>query len=85
MGSTLRYHASVLLHAGRHLDVLIEGFGRTDSAGPDRDEAALSVAPGLRLRPLADRPLVLGAGVALPVTGEPEVDARVLVSAFYHF
>lgn len=85
VGTGFRYDASVLYRVNGRLEALVEAFGETGLSGPGTDRTVLNVAPALRVRPLADRPLVLGAGVAVPVTDAREYEARVLVSLFYHF
>lgn len=85
VGTELRYNASILRHAGQRIDLLLEAFGRRGLSGPQTDDKNLNLAPGLRVHPLARSNLVLGAGVALPLTDDRDADARLLVSAFYHF
>lgn len=82
-GTVLRFNTSALYHLGARVDGLLEAFGRTALSGTAPEPGAIDIAPGLRVRPL-DAPLVLGAGVAVPVTGR-EYDTRLLVSAFWHF
>jgi hypothetical protein len=82
-GTALRLNASLLAHAGARVDALVEAFGTTALSGSESPAGTMSIAPGLRVRPF-DSPLVVGAGVAWPVSG-PEDHARLLVSAFWHF
>jgi hypothetical protein len=82
-GVGFRFNGSALFHASDRLDALLEAFGATPISGSETEPTAVSLAPGLRVRP-GDGPLVIGAGVAFPVAGE-EDHARFLVSLFYHF
>lgn len=84
VGTELLYDTSFLRHVGPRFDGLVELFGHAGLSGPS-DGTVLGVAPGIRVRPLEDQPLVLGAGVALPLTDARDYDHRILVSAFWHF
>lgn len=85
VGTELRYNASVLYDVSARLEALVEAFGHAGLSGPETDRTVVNVAPGLRAQLLSERPLVLGAALALPLTDERDFDARVLVSAFWHF
>jgi len=85
VGTELRYNASVLYHAGARIDALVEAFGHRGLSGPETDLSTVSLAPGLGVRPLAWRPLVVGTGIAFPLTNDRDFDTRILVSAFLHF
>lgn len=61
----------------------LDGGGGVSGAAVGEDVANLS--PGIRFRPFAGRPLVLGASVGFPLTSEEQFDTRVRVSAFWHF
>lgn len=84
VGTGLRYNASVLYHAGARAEALLEVFGETGLSGPTTEETIFNLAPGLRVHPF-NAPLVLGVGVAIPVTDDREQDAAILISLFHHF
>ena len=77
------YNLSVLYHVSRRVQGLLEFDGATTLSGAET-EAATHVTPGLKFRPLARSPLLLGVGLSLPVSGDRSFDARGLVSLFYH-
>lgn len=85
VGTELLVDTSLLRHFGSRAEGLVEALGRTGLSGPGSDAWILDLAPGVRVRPFPGRPLVVGAGVAVPLTGERDYDARLLVSAFWHF
>lgn len=84
-GPELRFDLSVLLHATRHIEPVLEMNGTVGLGGPQAERETLTVSPGRRGRPVADRPLVVGSSVSVPLTTERAFDARVRVSAFWHF
>lgn len=85
VGTALRYNTSLLHHTSSRIELLVEAFGGTGLSGRETDRATANVAPGLRLRPLEEGSLVIGAGVAFPLAADREFDHRALISAFYHF
>ena len=85
LGPELRFDLSILLHASEHLEPLLEFGGTAGLGGPQADRETLRLSPGLRVRPVADRPFVLGAGVSLPLTDARRYDTRIQLSAFWHF
>lgn len=84
-GPELRVDLSVLLHATEHIQPVLELGGTVGLGGPQADRETLTLSPGLRVRPAAGEPLVLGGTVSLPLTDARASDARVQVSAFWHF
>lgn len=85
VGTGLRFNGSLLFHASERINALVEGFGRTGLSGAGSDRTVVSVGPGLRAQVLPQRPLVLGAALAFPITDDRDFDSRLLVSAFWHF
>ncbi|MEN8145325.1 MAG: transporter [Gemmatimonadota bacterium] len=79
-----KYDLSTLYHVSDRVQALLELNGEVGLSGDEAGEGVVSLAPGLKVAPLADRSLFLGVGVSLPL-GEQEVDATLRVSAFYHF
>ncbi len=77
------YHFSVLYHVSGRVQGLFEFDGVTTLSG-ERSEAVAHVTPGVKIRPPAHSPLLLGLGLTLPVSGDRSFDARALVSLFYH-
>lgn len=63
----------------------MELTGTAGLGGPLADRETLTLSPGLRVRPIAHQPLILGSAVSLPLTDERAFDTRLLVSAFWHF
>lgn len=84
-GPELRFDLSVLLHATEHIEPVLEMGGTVGLGGPQANRETLTLSPGLRVRPVADQPLVLGGALSLPLTDARPYDTRVLVSAFWHF
>lgn len=82
-GTGLHFNGSALYHAAARVDAVLEAFGSTALSGSASEPTVVSLAPGLRVRPVAG-PLVIAAGVAVPVT-DAEYDSRVLLSVFWHF
>lgn len=85
VGTALRFNGSLLFHAASRLDVLLETLGHTRLSGPDTEATVMSLAPGIRVRPSSTNPLVIGAGLAIPVTSDEDYDSHLLISAFWHF
>jgi hypothetical protein len=85
VGTELRYNASALFHASPRIEALVEAHGQTGLSGRQTDRSVVNLAPGLRIHPLAQRNLALGAALSFPLTEDEAFDTRVLVSAFYHF
>lgn len=85
VGTELRYSASVLYHASSRIEALVEAHGQSGLSGLETGRAVVNFAPGLRISPLPERNLALGAALSFPVTRDQSFDARLLVSAFYHF
>lgn len=84
VGTEFRYNASALFHASPRIEALVEAHGQTGLSGRGTG-SVVNLAPGFRIRPLPRRNLALGAALSFPVTEDETFDARVLVSAFYHF
>lgn len=78
------YDVSVMYLVSDRVQGLIELGGETVLSGPE-DEFVANLAPGLRIRPVASRPFVIGAGVNVPVTDDRGFDVRTVLSLFYHF
>ncbi|HSM08540.1 MAG TPA: hypothetical protein VLA33_05950 [Gemmatimonadota bacterium] len=85
VGPELLFDLSVLLHATEHIEPVLEMSGTVGLGGPQADRETLTLSPGVRVRPVADQPLVLGGALSLPLTNARTFDTRVLVSAFWHF
>lgn len=85
LGPQLRFDLSMLLHASDHVEPVLEVGGSMGLGGPQADRETLRLSPGVRIRPDAGQPLVIGGAVSLPLTDAREFDTRVLVSAFWHF
>ena len=80
----LRYDISVLHHWSRRVQALVELNGETSLGAPAPGDGVLSISPGLKVAPLAGRPLFVGVAGSFP-PGDEELDARVRFSLFYHF
>lgn len=76
---------SLLYHASRRFQVLVELDGETVLSGDEEGESVVNVTPGFKVRPVADSSLWLGLGLSTPVSGDGEFDTRVVGSLFYHF
>ena len=85
LGPELRFDLSVLLHASNHIEPVLEMGGSFGLGGPQADREVLTLSPGVRVRPVADQPLVLGGSLSLPLTDARIYDSRVQVSMFWHF
>lgn len=81
MGANL----SLLYHASRRIQLLVELDGETVLSGEEEGESVVNVTPGLKVRPVADSPLWLGLGLGTPISSNEEFDTRVVGSLFYHF
>lgn len=82
--TSLTYNFSALYHLTSRLQPLLELNGKSRLSGAG-ERKRLQLSPGLRVQVFRETPLVLGAGVQLPLTGEEEMDSRLQFSAFYHF
>lgn len=78
------YDLSFMYHLSPRVQALLELNGELVSSGEEAGAGTVQLAPGLRFAPFANSPLFLGASVGMPID-EPELDARLLVSLFYHF
>jgi hypothetical protein len=85
VGTALRYNGSLLVHAGSRVDAIVEAFGHAGLSGPETEQGVLNIAPGIRFRPVLSSPLVIGAGLAIPVTSDEDYGSLALISAFWHF
>jgi hypothetical protein len=80
----LAYDASFLFHVAARIQTLVELNGETVLSGEEAGAGLVSLSPGIKLAPLAGRPLFVGLGGSFPL-GNQELDARLNVSLFYHF
>ncbi len=85
VATELAYNVSALLHASNRVQALLELDGSSGISGEAAREDVLNLSPGLRVRLLADRPLVLGTAVGFPLSAEEPFDLRVKASVFWHF
>lgn len=53
--------------------------------GEDSGQQTWHLTPGVRFAPARHSTLIVGVGVRLALTDEPESDTQALVSLFYHF
>lgn len=81
----LEYNLSALYHVSFRFQPLLELTGTRQLSGVTIGSNPINVAPGLRVKLLKDKPLVLGLGLLLPVSQERNFDSQIKASAFYHF
>lgn len=79
-----KYDFSSLYHISDRVHGLLELNGKVVLSGDEAGQGIVSLAPGLKVAPFANRSFFLGVGVSLPL-GEEEVDATLRISTFYHF
>lgn len=83
--SEIAWNLSVLHEAHPRLQLLLELDGERVNGGDEDGADRMHVTPGLKVRPLPERPLWLGLGVSVPVSHDEKFDARGVLSAFWHF
>lgn len=81
----LGYNVSALYHFSSGLQGLIEVDGESVLSGEESGESLVNISPGIKIRPLPLRELILGLSVGVPVSEIDQFDTRVRVSVFYHF
>lgn len=84
-GTTISYNLSSLFHVHDRLDLLLEFDGSGGVNGEAVGQDVANASPGIRIRLLEDRPLVLGVAGSVPLTDQESFDSRILTSLFYHF
>lgn len=84
-GVGLSYNLSALVALSSRVEGVLELDGAGGVTGAAVGEDVASLSPGIRVRPFAGRPLVLGASVGFPLTSEEAFDARLKASLFWHF
>ncbi|HSM36215.1 MAG TPA: hypothetical protein VK837_07460 [Longimicrobiales bacterium] len=85
VATELAYNVSTLYPTGGRVQALLELDGSSGISGEAVDEDVVQVSPGLRFRPLPDRPLVVGTAASFPISGDQEIDLRWRASVFWHF
>lgn len=55
------------------------------SSEENEHRTVLNLTPGLKVRPIPGRELLLGIGVGVPLSQDQDFDTRAVLSAFYHF
>lgn len=78
------YDLSVLYHVSSRVQGLVELNGQTGLSGEEASTGTATVAPGIKVAPLANSPLFVGLGIGLPLSDQ-DIDARVKLSLFWHF
>lgn len=81
----LGFNASALYHVTPFLMGLVELDGETVLNGDASGQTVAAVTPGIKIRPLREVELEVGAGVSFPITGREEFEIRTVFSVFYHF
>ncbi len=82
----LEYNVSGMLHFTPVLAGLVEMDAATVLAGEDPHTTRVNVSPGVLVHPrFADRHILFGVSVGIPVSDSRELSRRLLFSAFYHF
>lgn len=81
---TLEYNVSALYHLHPRVEGLLEFIGNQRLNDLSAETNNFQLAPGLRIKPLDNAPLVLGLSTRLPVDQHQE-GTEWLVSGFYHF
>lgn len=80
------WNLSLLYHLTPWIETLLELDGEIIDGGEEDGFDTASFTPGIKIRPLRDSTLRLGAGVRLPLaTNEKEFHAMAIGSVFYHF
>lgn len=88
VGTELSWNLSGLYHVSPRVQALVELDGSGGVSGPEVGEDVVSLSPGVRVRVLPDRPLVVGTSVGFPVASgaeEDPFDLRWKTSLFWHF
>lgn len=85
VATELSYNLSALFRMSSRVQVLLELDGAGGISGHAVGEDVANLSPGLRVRLLPDRPLVLGTSVGFPLTNEEGFDVRWASSLFWHF
>lgn len=85
VGTEISYNLSAMYHASSRVQALLELDGSGGISGEPVGEDVVNLSPGLRVRVLPDRPLVLGTSVGVPLTEESGFDVRWKTSLFWHF
>lgn len=78
-------HLSGLWHGTSRTELLLELDTRRVLAGADRGTEFTHVSPGVKLTPLRNRHIMLGASLRVPVSRARDFDRELLISAMYHF
>lgn len=84
VGTDFGYDLSALYHFSWRVEGLLELNGSTGLSGPEAGQNATQVAAGIKVTPLTYVPLVVGIGVAVPVTWSDR-NAALRLSFFRHF
>lgn len=80
------WNLSVLYHVTPQIQALLEFDGEKIEGGEEDGFDTANFAPGVKVRPISDSTLTVGASVRLPLaTNEREFHAMPMVSIFYHF
>lgn len=85
VATTLSYNLSALYHLSSRFEALVELDGSGGISGEPVGEDVMNVSPGLRVRPFANLPLVVGSSVGFPLTNQEAFDVRWTSSVFWHF
>lgn len=85
VATELGWNASILYRVSPGFQTLLEFDGSSGISGEAVGENVVNIAPGLKFRPMADRPLFLGLSAGFPLAAEEPFDTRVKASAFWHF
>lgn len=79
-----QYDFSTLYHVSNRIEALLELNGEAGLSGGAAGSGTIAIAPGVKVAPFADSPLLVGAGVSIPLTHE-ERDASLKIALFWHF
>lgn len=79
------YNLAGLYHISPRLDAALELDGAGGISGRTVGEDVLNLSPGLRFRPFANKPLIIGTSVGFPLTTEEQFSTRWTTSLFWHF
>ena len=80
----IAYDFSMLYHFSPRVQGLVELNGHGGLSGEEVGEGIISLSPGIKLAPFAERSLFVGVGGSFPL-GEQELKAQVKLALFYHF
>lgn len=81
----ISFNVSALYHVSNRLEALVEYDARSGLSGPGSGEWFSNVPPGLKIRPVLGSTLQIGLSASVPVKDRGQFDARLKLSAFYHF